>query len=288
MRHQLVSVPRAWFLGVCLGFTVSGAGCAGPDDEPPQPDAQRLLVTFWEQPTDADGRARTPMVGVDLDGRVSPDRSGRCDETPDYDGAVQSGIDNGYATLLALLNYSELGGAEPGVQTAVPIQLQAGEGLYGFEVDPASDPSAPVHITLLSFTTSEPLNLDDALRLEGTAGLTATPIERVEASYDGVRWRAEFASLDVPMGPVLGLRPVTGVVVEFDMIAGRFVRADLGARVSIDTAVGVGMDATGEPEAGTRDLLLGLGIADLDPDEDGIACAAISFGVGLELESLPR
>jgi len=291
MQHPLVPSFPARLLLVCLAFTVLGAGCAGPDpEEAPQPDAQRLLVTFWDQPTDAEGSARSPMFGVDLDERVNLGRSARCDETADYEGTRGSGIDNAYATLLVLLNYSALGGDERGVQTAVPVQLEAGEGLYGFDVEPprADDPSAPVYVTLLSFTASEPLALDDRLRLVVSGGLTAIPIERVAASYDGARWRAEFTSLDVPMGPVLGLRPVGGVVVEFEMVDGRFVRADLGARVTLDTVVGVGVDATGEPEAATRDVLLRLGIADLEPNTDGTVCSAISFGVGLELQMLPR
>lgn len=266
----------------CLAFAVGTAGCAEPDTTP-VPLTQRLLITYWQQPIDESGRTVRPTPGLDVDGRISDGATGRCDDVRDDERGERPGIDNRYAFLAALLDAFGLH-----LALEVPAQLQAGEGRYGFDVEPSTEPVGAVYVTLLAFAADAPLELDDELRVRASSELVATPIVQVEATYYEGRWRALFRGLDVPMGRMLGLRPVHDVIVEFEMVEGRFTSAQLGARVSLDTAIAVGVDATGESEAETRDALLSLDVPDLEPDEEGIECAAISFGVGLELEPLPR
>lgn len=267
---------------VCLAFTVGAAGCADPVAAP-APLAQRLFVTYWQQPVDARGSTVSPFPGLNVDGRISDGATSWCDEVRDAERGERVGIDNGYALLAALLQSFGVP-----VSELVPAQLAVGEGLYGFDVEPSLEPGGPVYVTLLSFEASEPLALDADQRVRATSDLVVTPGATVEATYYEGHWRALFRELDVPMGRTLGLRPVHDVVVEFEMLEGRFTAAQLGARVSIETAIAVGVDATGEPEAGVRDVLRTVGAADLEPNADGSECGAISFGVRLELAALAR
>ncbi len=268
----------------CLAFTVGAAGCAGPDTTP-TPIAQRLFVTYWQQPIDDMGRTVSPIPGLDVDGRISQRDTPRCDDVTDDDRGERLGIDNRYVYLAALLH-----GFGVSIPRLVPAQLDLGEGLYGFDVEPSVEPGGPVSVTLLTFAASAPLGLEPDMRVRVPTGdLSITRGATVEATYFEDHWRALFRSLDVPMGRVLGLRPVHDVVVEFEMDdAGHFTAAQLGARVAIETAIDVGVDATGEPEASVREVLRTLAAADLEPDADGAECGAVSYGVRLELAAIAR
>jgi len=247
-----------------------------------------VLVSFWDH-----GEQDGALYGVDLDGVNSTWRSERCDDYPDEtrsDGVM--GIDNRYASLVSLArDDSTLGGVASGVTSAVAAQLASAEGLVGFDVVRAeADGETPiVMVTLLVLEAAAPLSAGADEHLLGTESFTARPLERVSAEPIGFRWRARFASLAVPLGPVLGTHLVRDVVLDFELGSdGRLVRADVGGAVALDTAAEVTARLLDDDEEAARDVLWALGVFDLEPNADGTECAAMSIGLAIDLVPIAR
>lgn len=278
MQRLMSERTPARYWGVCAAITVSLAGCAVRS--PPAPVAQRVLVSFWEH-----GEHSRAAYGVDLDGRARADESWRCDDVPDdvrWDGAM--GIDNAYSSLLSLVRDDDaLGGVEPGITSAAAAQLRSGGSLLGFDIERTEAPESEpvVVVTLVSLEARGPLATDTVGRLLGAAAFTARPLERAMAEYHGGRWRVRFSTLALPLGPVLGTHPLHDVVVEFRIDRdGHAFAADVGGAASIETVIEVGAMLLSEWNEG---VVRSLGLPDLEPNDDGSECAAMSVGVGIEL-----